>query len=101
MIGVRESVDASGGGTRPYNRRPGRTRSYHTPASRRIAALLAAWRYGERSGRVDPPAPPSPPAGTEVAGGDRGGIVAKARSNRARCSLNRGDTGSSAVAKCV
>ena len=37
---IRED-DASGGGTTPYSRRPGRTRSYHTRASRSIAALFA------------------------------------------------------------
>ena len=42
MTGFRAIVEPSGGGTRPYSRRPGRTKSNHTRESRSSAAELAA-----------------------------------------------------------
>jgi len=46
MIGVSGIVEASGGGTSPYSKSPGRTPSYQTRLSRSSAALFAAWMYG-------------------------------------------------------
>ncbi len=81
ITGASGSVEASGGGTMPYSKSPGRTRSYQTRESRSRAALFAACRYFG-----------VPPIAV---------ICCAASSKRRRCVSNSVESGTSAVAKCV